>query len=164
MEQVNDMSNTFIERSLVINNFVTKIGTQIEDCLYRVFGEGIQYQWNHISDKIYIPDASINCNFRDRSNTCFTGIPRMVMEVLPNSTGLYDRNEKMDAYCKAGVSEYWIVDWKIRKVEIYLNEPKEDGGSYWNLQTEVTENNKEDLRIIMFPKLKITFDELFDIN
>lgn len=164
MEQIYDMSNAFIEHSLVINNFVTKLGSQIKDSLCRVLSDGVQYQWKNVSDKIYTPDASINCNFRDRSNTCLNGIPRMVMEVLSNSTESYDRNEKMEAYCKAGISEYWIVDWRTRKVEVYLNEPNEDGTSYWHLQTEVTEDNKADLKLIMMPNLKITFDELFDIE
>ena len=67
-----------------------------------------------------IPDVSIICNLRDRKNISFTGIPRFVMEVLSNATEEYDRHEKMNIYCKVGVSEYWIVDWRKKSVEIYL--------------------------------------------
>lgn len=33
------MSNTFIEHSLVINNFVTAVGIQLKSSLCRVFGD-----------------------------------------------------------------------------------------------------------------------------
>lgn len=38
------MSNTFIEHSLVINNFVVMAGKQIKDSLCRVLGNSVQYQ------------------------------------------------------------------------------------------------------------------------
>lgn len=101
------MRRTYLEHSMVIYNFVIKIGNQIKDSLCRVFG-----------------DSGIS------------GIPRFVMEVLSDSTEEYDRNEKMQIYCKVGVSEYWIVDWRKKQIEIYM----------------------------LFPNFKITFEELFDLG
>ncbi|MFR4451685.1 MAG: hypothetical protein ACLT5W_02395 [Ruminococcus sp.] len=72
------MNTVPIEDLMVINNFVIKIGGQIKDSLCRVFGDGVQYEWDH---QVVIPDASIICNLRDRKNISFTGVPRMVMEV-----------------------------------------------------------------------------------
>lgn len=161
---IEDMSKAYIEHSMVINNFVIKVGSQIKDSLCRVFGDGVQYQWRENDDKIVIPDASINCNIRDRKNVSFTGIPRFVMEVLSDATEIYDRNEKMEIYCKAGVSEYWIVDWRKKQVEIYMFDWREDGTSYPYLYKTVKESNKEELALVMFPNLKITFEELFDLG
>ena len=149
---------------MVIHNFVIKIGSQINDSLCRVFGDSVQYQWHENDDKVIIPDVSIICNMRDRKNVSFTGIPRFVMEVLPDSTEEYDRTDKMDIYRKAGVSEYWITDWRKKQVEIYMFDWKEDGTSYSYLFKKVTEKNKEELQLVMFPDLKITFDELFNIG
>lgn len=160
---IEDMSKAYIEHSMVINNFVIRIGGQIKDSLCRVFGDGVEYQWKENDNKVIIPDASINCNIRDRKNIAFTGIPRFVMEVLSNSTEIYDRNEKMQIYCKVGVSEYWIADWREKRVEIYLFDWKEDGTSYAYLYKTITEENKEELRLVMFPDLKISFDELFNL-
>ena len=128
------------------------------------FGDGVQYEWRENDDKVIIPDVSIICNLRDRKNISFTGIPRFVMEVLSNATEEYDRHEKMDIYCKVGVSEYWIVDWRKKSVEIYLFDFKEDGTGYPYLYKTVIAQNKEDLQLVMFPNLKITFEELFDIG
>lgn len=161
---IEDMSRTYIEHSMVIDNFVIKIGNQIKDSLCRVFSDGVQYQWKENDDKIIIPDASIMCNIRDRKNISFTGVPRFVMEVLSDSTEEYDRTEKMDIYRKAGVSEYWITDWRKKQVEIYMFDWKEDGTSYSYLFKKITEKNKEELQLVMFPDLKITFEELFNIG
>ena len=161
---VEDLSKTYLEHSMVINNFVIKIGSQIKDSLCRVFGDGVQYEWRENDDKVIIPDVSIICNLRDRKNISFTGIPRFVMEVLSNATEEYDRHEKMNIYCKVGVSEYWIVDWRKKSVEIYIFDFIEDGTGYPYLYKTVTAHNKEDLHLVMFPNLKITFDELFDIG
>ena len=160
---VEDMSNTFIEHSFVINNFIVMIGKQIKDSLCRVLGDSVQYQWHENNDRIVIPDASINCNIRDRKNVSLTVIPRMVMEVLSNATEEYDRGEKMEIYRKVGVSEYWIVDWRRKQVEIYLNDGREDGTTYFYQYKIITEENKDELQLVMFPGLKTDFDELFDL-
>lgn len=160
---IEDMSNTFVEHSFIINNFVVMIGKQIKDSLCRVLGDGVQYQWHENDDKTIVPDASINCNTRDRKNVSLTGIPRMIMEVLSNATEEYDRGEKMEIYRKVGVSEYWIVDWRKKQVEIYLNDGKEDGTTYFYLYKTVTKENKEELQLVMFPNLKTNFDELFNL-
>lgn len=160
---VEDMSNTFIEHSFVINNFIVMIGKQIKDSLCRVLGDSVQYQWHENNDGIVIPDASINCNIRDRKNVSLTGIPRMVMEVLSNAAEEYDRGEKMEIYRKVGVSEYWIVDWRRKQVEIYLNDGREDGTTYFYQYKIITEENKDELQLVTFPGLKTDFDELFDL-
>lgn len=104
MENYNDtydMSDTFIEHTMIINNFVIKVGSQIKDCLCRVLGDSAQYQWRENDYKYVIPDVSINCNTRDRKNVAFTGVPRFVMEVLSESTENYDRVEKNGALQKS---------------------------------------------------------------
>ena len=159
---IEDMSSAYIEHSMVINNFVVEIGSQIKDSLCRVFGNGVQYQWNENNNKVVIQDASINCNIRDRKNVSFTGIPRFVMEVVSDATEKYDRGEKMDIYCKVGVSEYWIVDWRKKSVEIYMFDFKEDGTPYPYLFKTVTEQNKDELSFVMFPNFEASYDRLFD--
>ncbi len=47
--------------------------------------------------------------------------PELVVEVL--SPGLAnerrDRDVKLSLYSRRGVDEYWIVDWRVRQVEVY---------------------------------------------
>ncbi|MBX7206820.1 MAG: Uma2 family endonuclease [Verrucomicrobiaceae bacterium] len=46
--------------------------------------------------------------------------PDFVVEVISPSTEHYDRGIKMKDYASHGVSEYWMVDCKLRIVEQYL--------------------------------------------
>jgi len=161
-----DMSNAYIEHSIVINNFVTVVGSQTKDSLCRVFGDNVKYKWIENDNKPVIPDVSINCDIKNRRATTFMGVPKFVMEVLSDSTEKNDRNEKMELYKKVEVAEYWLVDWRKKKVEIYILSPDEstvDEMDYILYKT-VTADNKDDLEIVMFPNFHITFDELFDIE
>lgn len=55
-----------------------------------------------------------------------SGPPDIVVEVTSPGTAGYDRREKQDAYARAGVSEYWIVDLHAQTVEVLVLEE----GSY----------------------------------
>lgn len=159
-----DMANTYIEHSMVINNFVTTVGNQLKSSVCRVFGDGVKYKWLENSNKPVIPDVSINCDIKNRRSTNFLGVPRFIMEVLSDTTEQYDRNEKMELYKKVEVAEYWIVDWRQKQVEIYILSPDENSidDAKYKLIATITEQNKEHLKIYMFPNVKIDFDQLFD--
>lgn len=51
----------------------------------------------------------------------FTVAPELVIEVLSYGADdvRRDRAAKLDLYSRRGVQEYWIVDWRERKIEIY---------------------------------------------
>lgn len=161
---IKDMANTYIEHSMVINNFVTTIGNQLKSSLCRVFGDSVKYKWIENNNKPVIPDVSINCDIKNRRSTNFLGVPRFIMEVLSDSTEEYDRNQKMELYKKVEVAEYWLVDWRKKQVEIYLLSPDENSidDAEYKLVSTIAESNKEDLRIYMFPNVDIKFDQLFD--
>ena len=161
---IKDMANTYIEHSMVINNFVTTIGNQLKSSLCRVFGDSVKYKWMENDNKPVIPDVSINCDIKNRRSTNFLGVPRFIMEVLSDATENYDRNEKMELYKKVEVAEYWIVDWRKKQVEIYVLSPDENSidDAEYKLISTITEQNKRDLKIHMFPTVKIDFEQLFD--
>ncbi|HSO76867.1 MAG TPA: Uma2 family endonuclease, partial [Blastocatellia bacterium] len=47
--------------------------------------------------------------------------PELVVEVLsPGSVNeRRDREAKLQLYSRRGVSEYWIVDWRLRSIDVY---------------------------------------------
>lgn len=160
--QITDMAGAYIEHSMVISNFLIKAGSQMQDNLCRIFGDNVQYKWEvNGEEKAVIPDASINCRFRHRRGNSFFNNPRFVMEVLSPSTEKYDRGEKMELYRMQEIDEYWIVDWRRKQIEIYVLDYDKGEPKYYPFCV-VTEKNKEELKLVHFPNIRITFDELFD--
>lgn len=162
---ITDMSGAYIEHSEIITNFVAIVYSQLKGNICRVYPDNVQYKWM-IGDeeKVVIPDASINCRVHAKKGNSFFDIPRFVMEVLSPSTEKYDRTEKMELYRQQEIDEYWIVDWRKRQVEIYTLDYDSEGNPEYYLFRTVTEENKNELCIVHFPHIKITFDELFNID
>ena len=67
----------------------------------------------------FIPDAMIVCNRKIVKRNGIYGAPDLVAEVLSPRTAKFDRGLKKEAYAKAGVREYWIVDTVTKSVEVY---------------------------------------------
>lgn len=51
----------------------------------------------------------------------FTIAPELVVEVLSlgSANERRDRDIKLSLYSRRGVDEYWIVDWRLRQVEVF---------------------------------------------
>lgn len=161
---IQDMSNTFIEHSIVINNFVMNVGLQLKSSMCRVFGDSVKYKWPENGNQPVIPDVSINCDIKNRRSTTFLGVPKFIMEVLSDSTEKNDRGAKMELYKAVEVAEYWLVDWRKKQIEIYLlttDESTIDSTEY-RLVNTITEANKEELKLHVFPHVQLTFEQLFD--
>lgn len=161
--QIVDMAGASPEHSLVIVNFVSAIRKQLRNSTCYVFSDNVQYKFKTTEgeDKAVIPDASINCRIRSRRGNTFLDAPRFVMEVLSPTTESYDRGEKMELYRQQEIEEYWIVDWRKKKIEIYELDYENDIPKYF-LWKVITQDNKKELQIIHFPNVKITLDELFE--
>lgn len=161
--QITDMAGASPDHSLVIVNFVSAIRKQLRNSTCYVYSDNVQYNFktDNGESKTVIPDASINCRVRSRRGNTFLDAPRFVMEVLSPTTEQYDRNEKMELYRQQEIEEYWIVDIRIKQVEIYELD-YENGVPKYYLWRTITENNKDELKILHFPGIKITFDELFE--
>ncbi len=162
--QITDMAGARPEHSAVIVNFVSAIRNQLKNTTCFVFSDNVQYKWKlqDGTDKIVIPDASINCRVKARKGNVFLDIPRFVMEVLSPSTEKYDRNEKKELYREQEIDEYWIVDWQKKEIEIYTLDYDDVGEPQYYLFKTITEKNKDELKIVHFPSINITFEDLFE--
>lgn len=78
-----------------------------------------------IPDVVWISDERLATLIDDAGH--LTGAPELVVEVL--SFGM--RNEERDRIAKRklyetqGVREYWILDWRLKQVEVYRREAGE---------------------------------------
>ncbi len=161
--QITDMTGARPEHSTVIVNFVAAVRKQLMNSTCYVYSDNIQYRFktDEGEDKIVIPDASINCRIKSRRGSTFIDAPRFVMEVISDSTEKYDRGEKKELYRQQEVDEFWIVDWRKQQVEIYNLDYDENGQPQYYLWQVISPETKAELRIVHFPNIKISFDELF---
>ena len=159
-----DMAGTCIEHSDVITAFTSIVYNQLKGNICKVYPDNVQYKWIvDGEEKTVIPDVTINCRVHAKKGNSFFDVPRFVMEVVSKFTEKYDRGEKMEIYRKMEIDEYWIVNWEKREVEIYNLDYDENQEPQYHLFKTITENNKNELRIVHFPNIKIDFDELFNI-
>lgn len=80
---------------------------------------------NVIPDVIWISNNRLNSCVDESGH--FTHAPELIIEVLsqkPNDIRR-DKQIKLKLYSNYGVQEYWIADWQLKQVEIYVrNEGK----------------------------------------
>ena len=71
-------------------------------------------------DAFYYPDVVVSCSKNDYQAEQLLSSPRLIVEVLSNSTEAYDRGDKFAAYRQvASLNEYVLVNIKARTVECF---------------------------------------------
>ena len=84
----------------------------------RAFVEGMKVQV--ANDAVFYPDVFVTCDGRDLRTEMIFGHPKLVIEVLSDSTQAYDRGLKFAAYrALDSLQEYVLVDPDTRRVEVY---------------------------------------------
>ena len=98
---------------------VTFLVTHVEFAgLGRVFAVPVDVEL--APDTVVQPDIVVvlSANLDRITPSRIIGAPDLVVEILSPGTTGYDRREKQDAYARAGVGEYWIVDPGAQTVEL----------------------------------------------
>lgn len=98
-------------------------------------------------DKNYFePDISVICD-RDRleERGC-NGAPDWVIEIVSPSSRRMDYRLKLPIYKETGVREYWIVDYRKRKITVYSFQESDDPKEY-SFDATIKAGIYEDLEI-----------------
>lgn len=64
------------------------------------------------------PDVMVVCDDKF-TGSIYTGVPKLVIEVLSKATEDRDLGIKLDVYERCGVEEYWIVDINKQEITVY---------------------------------------------
>jgi Uma2 family endonuclease len=73
---------------------------------------------NNSDERFYYPDVQVTCE--DEQDPYYNTSPRLIVEVLSNSTARTDRNEKRQAYCSIpSLQEYVLCSQDFPAIEIY---------------------------------------------
>lgn len=75
-------------------------------------------------DAFYYPDVMVTCNDADKVAELYIEHPKLIIEVLSDSTSAYDRGAKFAAYRKIeSLEEYVLVDIDRKGVESFRRQP-----------------------------------------
>ncbi|MDK2793268.1 MAG: hypothetical protein PWQ25_2131 [Deferribacteres bacterium] len=84
----------------------------------------------------------------------YEGVPALVIEIISPSNETHDRIRKYITYMEFGIKEYWIINPKLKTVEVYTLE----NGEY----KQAAIYKGDDWAVSQtFKKLKIYLEEIF---
>jgi len=84
------------------------------------------------NSRYYYPDLLVTCDPQDRDTPNYKCFPKLIIEVLSESTEAFDRGDKFNDYqTLTSLEEYVLVNTKYHRVEIFHRNPQ--GG--WFFQT-----------------------------
>ena len=112
------MAGTSTEHGEVAGNLLFIFKNYLKGKKCRVYGEGVNVKFDENNE--VLPDIKIVCDPDKIKENGIEGAPDLIAEVLSPRTRKKDFTEKKDLYEKNGVKEYWIIDTKVKSIEVNL--------------------------------------------
>ena len=107
------------------------------------------------ADAVFYPDVMVSCHPEDLAAERVLHHPRVIVEVLSDSTAAYDRGGKFAAYrMLESLQEYVLIDPERRSLEIFRRLPSND----WLLAT----GDSARALVLAALDMEIGFDEVFE--
>ena len=107
------------------------------------------------ADAVFYPDVMVSCHPEDLAAERVLHHPRVIVEVLSDSTVAYDRGGKFAAYrMLESLQEYVLIDPERRSLEIFRRLPSND----WLLAT----GDSARALVLAALETEIGFDEVFE--
>lgn len=107
-----------------------------------------------------IPDISVFCSkdIREKyeNDTLHLEIPKLIFEVLSESTERNDREHKMELYANCGIEEYLLVDYRNKIIEQYYL----DNNSY---KINKSYENNDVCALLLYPQVSFIVSDVFKI-
>ncbi len=112
------------DHAKICANMIRELSVALQNSACSVYTSDLKMR---LSEKRYVyPDISVSCDARDGGTRDFLQFPRLVVEVLSQSTAAYDRSQKFDYYraCPT-IEEYVLVETQRRAVDVYRRAKKD---------------------------------------
>jgi Uma2 family endonuclease len=81
-----------------------------------------------------VPDLCVICDRKKLHRDGCHGAPDLIIEIISPSTEDHDTELKFDAYLKAGVREYWIINPYKRSLTVYQLMKDSAGTAYYKAE------------------------------
>lgn len=130
-----------IEHSLIIVNTASHLIHALKGTPFRVFESSLKVKIESANSYVY-PDTTVICGTpeRDEKSEQVIKNPMLIVEVLSDTTGAYDRGTKFHLYQQIPTfREYMMIEQKIPQVDVFYK--NEEGqwmlNSYFGLDARV---------------------------
>jgi Uma2 family endonuclease len=102
------------------------------------------------------PDIMIICDLKEKlgADGYYKGIPKLVVEILSETSLRMDMIKKLNLYMYSGIEEYWIADPDKKEVIVYYFKAR-------SIADYNTFKSSETVRSFTFKELKIDLDTIF---
>jgi Uma2 family endonuclease len=107
-------------------------------------------------NRFYYPDLLVTCDPKDRETSTYKRFPKLIIEILSDSTEAFDRGDKFNDYQTLdSLQEYVLVDSKQQRVETY----QRDTAGRWLYQSHTPINQNIPLQSL---DLNLDFIALYE--
>jgi Uma2 family endonuclease len=129
--QIYAMAGTTDIHNIIGLNFTFIIRNHLRGSDCRVYFADVKVRLEK-RNHFYYPDILVTCDDRDRETATYKSFPKLIIEVLSDSTEAFDRGDKFNDYqTLESLQEYVLVNSKHQRVETFRR--GEEG--LWILQT-----------------------------
>jgi Uma2 family endonuclease len=119
------MSGGTLDHSAIGGNIVGALSDLLDGSPCRVFNSDAKALLS--ATRWVFPDATVTCDDRDRGSADEIGAPRLIFEVLSETTEAHDRGRKFRWYrACASIEEYVLVATDRRQIEVFRRHPDAD--------------------------------------
>lgn len=117
------------QHATVAGNLFRFLGNHLNGSSCRVYMADIKLKLE-AAGAFFYPDVFVTCAQSDHQAERYMTQPRLIVEVLSESTEAYDRGEKFAKYRNfSSLTEYALIDPSKRKVDIF----RKDDSEHWVL-------------------------------
>lgn len=156
--EVYAMAGTTDTHNTIALNLATMIRRHLRGTDCRVYFADIKAQIEQ-RNCFYYPDLLVTCHPQDRETSTYKRFPKLIIEVLSDSTEAFDRGDKFNDYqTLESLEEYVLVNTKHQRVEIFRRNQQ----GLWLYQSYSPTDGNLNLQSI---DLNLAFEEIYeDVN
>lgn len=108
------------------------------DYKYEIYTSGVAVKFCKEEEMYQFEPDLMVLSDNNFENYIYAGTPKLIIEILSESTKEIDTVIKLEVYEKFKVEEYWIVDVDLEKITIYSQNTK---GKYNNISINTRDMN-----------------------
>ena len=117
--QIYAMAGTTDTHNIIGLNFTFIIRNHLRGSDCRVYFADVKVRLEK-RNHFYYPDIIVTCDDRDRETATYKSFPKLIVEVLSDSTEAFDRGDKFNDYqTLESLEEYVLVNSKHQRVETF---------------------------------------------